>query len=55
MVRRSGATNNIIKNCNLAAGVDQSRFTTVTFGIISSGATIGTTVDGADNNNFNTF
>ncbi len=50
----AGTTNNIIKNCNLAAGVDQSASTTVTFGIISSGATIGTTVDGADNNN-NTF
>ncbi len=50
----AGATNNVVKNCNLAAGVDQSTSSTnATFGIVVSGATLGI-VEGADNNN-NTF
>ena len=49
-----GATNNTITNVNISCGVDQSVATLETFGIISSGATIGTTNDGTDNDN-NTF
>ena len=50
----AGCTNNVIKNCNISAGVAQNTATTITFGIVSSGATIATTGDGFDNNN-NTF
>jgi len=50
----SGATNNVIKNCILKCGADQSTGTNLTFGIISSGATIGSATDGDDNDN-NTF
>lgn len=46
-----GAMNNIVKNCNLRAGVDQSTGTLTTFGIISSGTTISTSSAGADNDN----
>src|SRR6185436_12988699 len=50
----AGAANNVIKNCNLAAGADESANTTTTFAILSSGATINASDDGADNDN-NTF
>ena len=50
----AGATNNVIKNCNLAAGANETLATTSTFGILSSGASINVAVDGADNDN-NTF
>lgn len=47
----AGAMNNTVKNCNLACGAAQNTGTTITFGIVSSGATIGTAVDGFDNDN----
>ncbi len=49
-----GATNNTIKNLNLSCGAVQSTGTIETFGIISSGATISVSSDGADNDN-NTY
>lgn len=50
----AGASNNTVMNCYIAAGANQNTTSTVTFGIITSGATITTTTDGADNDN-NTF
>ncbi len=50
----SGATNNVIRNCNISCGVDQSASALETFGIISSGAAIANNNDGLDNNN-NTY
>ena len=47
----AGASNNIIKNCNLAAGANETLATTSTFGIISSGTSVGVANDGADNDN----
>ncbi len=50
----AGATNNTIKNCLISCGADQSTGTNTTFGILSSGSTVSSTSDGADNNS-NTF
>ncbi|MFL6274081.1 MAG: FG-GAP-like repeat-containing protein [Blastocatellia bacterium] len=50
----AGAMSNTVKNCNIACGVDQSASTNETFGILSSGTSIITTNDGA-NNDSNTF
>jgi len=46
----AGATDNTIRNCNIAAG---SNTVTSTFGIYVGGATISTSGTGADNNNLN--
>jgi len=46
-----GATNNIIRNLNIACGADQSTSTNSTFGIIQCGTTISTTANGDDNDN----
>ena len=45
----SGATNNVIRNLELAGGAAQDALTVSTFGIIMSGATISTTSNGVDN------
>lgn len=50
----AGATNNTIRNLEIACGVTQNNTTTSTYGIIMCGATISTTSDGNDNDN-NTF
>jgi hypothetical protein len=49
-----GATNNIIRNVNIKAGADQKAGTTLTYGIVIAGSTLGTitgTAAGADNDN----
>jgi len=46
----AGATNNIIKNCNLIGGLN----TATVFGVIASGTTLGTSNAGADND-YNTI
>lgn len=50
----NGATNNTIRNLELACGATQNTGTNVTFGIIMSGTTILITSNGTDNDN-NTF
>ncbi|PYT00990.1 MAG: hypothetical protein DMF63_04820 [Acidobacteria bacterium] len=48
----NGASNNTIRNLELAAGVDQSSASTnVTFGIAMSGTALTTTSNGVDNDN----
>lgn len=47
----NGASNNIIRNLELAAGANQTAVTSATFGIIMSGTTISTTSNGVDNDN----
>ncbi len=46
----AGATNNVIRNLELACGVTNTN-ANATFGIIMSGAAIGVASDGADNDN----
>lgn len=50
----AGASNNVIRNCQLSCGADQSISTNATFGILSSGALLLESSDGADNDD-NTF
>lgn len=45
----TGSSFNTIKNVNLMAGVDQRSATSVTFGILVNGATIGVGTSGIDN------
>lgn len=47
----AGATNNIIRNLEIACGADQQTSTNITIGIIMNGATISTTANGDDNDN----
>ena len=48
----NGASNNVIRNLELACGADQQAVTTVNFGIIQTGTTISVTAaDGNDNDN----
>lgn len=47
----NGASNNVIRNLELACGVDQQASTNLTYGIIMSGTTISTTANGEDNDN----
>lgn len=49
-----GATHDVIKNVNIAAGADQSTSTNETFAVISTGSTISISTGGADND-LNTF
>ncbi|MCU1267767.1 MAG: hypothetical protein JWM21_4085 [Acidobacteria bacterium] len=49
-----GATNDTVKNATIIGGADTSTSTTDIFGIISSGTTVSTSSDGADNDT-NTF
>ena len=50
----SGASNNVIRNCNLSCNAPQNTGAVITFGIFSGGSTIGITSVGPDNDN-NTF
>ena len=50
----AGATNNVIRNLEIACGANQNTSTNTTFGIIMSGLTISATSNGNDNDN-NTF
>ena len=50
----AGCSNVTVENTNLLCGVDQSTSTNETFAVVSSGSSISTTSDGADNDN-NTF
>lgn len=45
----AGATNNLIRNCELSCNAPQNTGTNSTYGIIVSGTTISTTSAGADN------
>ncbi len=47
----AGATNNIIRNLNIACGADQTTGTTLTIGIIQSGTILSLTDNGNDNDN----
>ncbi len=47
----NGASNNTVRNLELAGGATQNTLTVNTFGIIMCGITIGTTVNGVDNDN----
>jgi hypothetical protein len=47
----AGATNNTIRNLELACGAAQDSLTVSTFGIVMSGATISTSSGGDDNDN----
>ena len=47
----AGATNNVIRNLELACGVTQNTSALSTFGIAMTGATIGVAVNGDDNDN----
>lgn len=47
----NGATNNVIRNLELAGGTDTSSSSNSTFGIIMCGTTISTTANGVDNDN----
>lgn len=47
----NGASNNVVRNLELACGVNQSAGTNTTFGIIISGVAISTTSNGVDNDN----
>ncbi|MBS1518987.1 MAG: T9SS type A sorting domain-containing protein [Bacteroidetes bacterium] len=50
----TGAKNNIIRNCNISGGVDQSLFVTSVYGIIFSGETMAvplSSYQGKDNDN----
>jgi hypothetical protein len=47
----NGASNNTIRNVEIAAGANQSTGTLTTFGIIMSGTTIGVAANGEDNDN----
>ncbi len=49
-----GSNNNIIKNCNISAGINQSTSTNFTWGIYSGGTILSTATGGADNDN-NTY
>ncbi len=51
VIAGNGATNNIIRNLEISAGVDQSTSATTTFGIIMSGTTISISSNGTDNDN----
>jgi hypothetical protein len=46
-----GATDNTLKNLNIACGVTQNTSTNETFAIFAGGAAVGTTSDGPDNDN----
>ena len=52
--RTSGASNNVIKNCNLSCNAPQNTAALITFGIFSGGSAINITSVGPDNDN-NTF
>ena len=54
VVAGNGATNNTLRNLELACGVTQNTATLATYGIIMSGTTISTSANGTDNDN-NTF
>lgn len=47
----AGATNNVIRNLEIACGATQNTSTNATFGIIMSGASISTSSGGDDNDN----
>jgi hypothetical protein len=47
----AGCTNNTIKNLNIRGGSRQDTAANTTWGIIACGATLGTAIDGADNDN----
>lgn len=47
----NGASNNIVRNLELAGGTDTSASANSTFGIIMNGTTISTTANGVDNDN----
>ena len=47
----NGASNNVIRNLELACGTNPNTSTNATFGIIMSGTTISTTANGDDNDN----
>ncbi|HKP51475.1 MAG TPA: S-layer homology domain-containing protein [Chloroflexia bacterium] len=47
----NGASNNVIRNLELACGANPNTTTVSTFGIIMSGTTISTTSNGVDNDN----
>jgi len=49
VVAGNGATNNVVRNLEIAAGATQNTLTVSTFGIIMSGTTISTTANGLDN------
>jgi hypothetical protein len=52
VVAGNGASNNVIRNLELACGADQRAVTNATFGIIQTGTTISvTSTDGNDNDN----
>lgn len=51
VIAGNGATNNTIRNLELACGATQNTLTVSTFGIIMSGTTISTTANGTDNDN----
>ncbi len=51
VVAGNGATNNTIRNLELACGLLQTTSTLSTYGIIMSGTTISTTSNGVDNDN----
>lgn len=47
----NGASNNTIRNLEIATGIDTSSSSNSTFGIIMNGTTISTTANGVDNDN----
>jgi len=47
----NGCSNNVIRNLELLTGIDPTVTGNATFGIIMCGTTIGTTVNGVDNDN----
>ncbi len=46
----AGCTGNTVRNTTITCGATQSTSTSITYGIIGSGATVGATIDGLANN-----